>query len=219
MRLDFDGMAPMEAYRWLTATVTPRPIAWVSTRSAEGVDNLAPFSFFQVVSHAPPTMIVSISARSDGGEKDTLRNLRARGEAVVQLVSFDQGEAMNASAAGLPYGESEFARFDIQTQASERVAPPRVAAAAVAFECRLASIVPLAADDGTVPSHVAFLTVLLAHIDDAVLTDARHVDPARLDLIGRLGGNAYVRTRDLFQIERPQTERPKPAPPREPSPE
>ncbi len=201
MHIDFAALPAHEAYRWLTATVTPRPIAWVSTRSADGIDNLAPFSFFQVVCDAPPTLMLSIGLRPDGGEKDTLRNLRERGELVIHLVSAAQAETMSATAAAFPHGVSEFERCGVASAASERVAPPRVAASAVAFECRLAAIQPYPTD---APSHhLVFAEVLLAHIDDAAMTDARHVDPAKLDLIGRLGGAAYVRTRDVFQLKRP----------------
>ncbi len=201
MHIDFAALPAHEAYRWLTATVTPRPIAWVSTRSADGIDNLAPFSFFQVVCDAPPTLMLSIGLRPDGSEKDTLRNLRERGELVIQLVSASQAETMNATAAAFPHGVSEFERCGVVSAASERVAPPRVADCAVAFECRLAAIQPYAADAPT--HHLVFAEVLLAHIDDAAMVDARHVDPAKLDLIGRLGGAAYVHTRDVFQLKRP----------------
>lgn len=201
MRLDFAALGASEAYRWMTAAVTPRPIAWVSTRSADGVDNLAPFSFFQVVCDDPPTLMLSIGARADGGEKDTLRNLRERGELVIQLVSMAQADAMNATAAGFPHGVSEFERCGVASTPSERVAPPRVAGAAVAFECALASILPYPAAR---PSHhLVFAEVLLAHIDDAALGDARHIDPAKLDLVGRLGGSAYATTRDVFHLKRP----------------
>lgn len=201
MRLDFAALGGAEAYRWMVATVTPRPIAWVSTRSADGVDNLAPFSFFQIVCDAPPTLMISIGNRPDGGEKDTLRNLRERGELVIQLVSAAQADAMNATSAPLPRGVSEFAHCGIETAPSERVAPPRVADAAVAFECRLASILPYPAEAPN--HHIVFAEVLLAHIDEAVLADGRHVDPAKLDLVGRLGGAGYATTRDVFQLRRP----------------
>ena len=142
MRLDFSALPAMEAYRWLTATVTPRPIAWVSTRSADGIDNLAPFSFFQVVCDTPPTLMLSIGARGDGIEKDTLRNLRERGELTIQLVSAAQAETMNATAASFAHGVSEFERCGVAAIASERIAPLRVAGAMVAFECKLATIQP-----------------------------------------------------------------------------
>ncbi|WP_374440281.1 flavin reductase family protein [Pseudomonas panipatensis] len=202
MQLDFTQLAPADAYRWLASTVTPRPIAWVSSLSAEGQSNLAPFSFFQVISDEPPTLMVNTSIRDDGSVKDTLRNVRDTGQLVIHLVSAAQAEAMNTTAAWLPHGVSEIDTLGIATLASERVAPPRVAGAAVAFECELAQIQPYPADR---PScYLIFARVLLAHIDDAVLQDARHVDPARLDLIGRLGGSQYCRTRDTFSMIRPK---------------
>lgn len=201
MRLDFEALGAAEAYRWMIATVTPRPIAWVSTRSAKGVDNLAPFSFFQIVCDEPPTLMISIGNRPDGGEKDTLRNLRERGELVIQLVSVAQADAMNATSAALPHGASEFAHCGIEAVPAERVDVARVAGAAVAFECRLASILPYPAEAPN--HHIVFAEVVLAHIDEAVLADGRHVDPAKLDVIGRLGGAGYATTRDVFALKRP----------------
>lgn len=202
MRLDFTALGAAEAYRWLTATVTPRPIAWVSTRSAEGVDNLAPFSFFQVVCDAPPTLMLSISLRDDGSRKDTLRNAERSGELVIQLVSKAQAEAMNASSAMLPHDASEFVQAGIAGVPAERVAALRVVGAPVAYECRVADIMPYPA--GRPRHHLVFAEVLMAHVDDAVLADPRHVDPALLDLVGRLGGSLYATTRDTFSMTRPR---------------
>ncbi|KRV68097.1 MULTISPECIES: flavin reductase family protein [Pseudomonas] len=202
MQLDFSTLAPADAYRWLASTVTPRPIAWVSTLSAQGQGNLAPFSFFQVISDEPPTLMVNTSIRDDGSVKDTLRNVRETGQLVIHLVSAAQAETMNATAATLPHGVSEIEQAGIATLPSVRVAPPRVAGAAVAFECELAQIQPYPADK---PScYLIFARVLLAHIDDAVLRDERHVDPAKLDLVGRLGGTQYSFTRDTFSMIRPK---------------
>ncbi|SDG27626.1 NADH-FMN oxidoreductase RutF, flavin reductase (DIM6/NTAB) family [Pseudomonas benzenivorans] len=201
MLLDFARLTPLEAYRWLASTVTPRPIAWVSSLSLEGISNLAPFSFFQVISDEPPTLLVNIGSRDDGSLKDTLRNVQATGELVIQLVSFAQAEAMNASAAHLPHGISEFEHCGIASLAGERVAVPRVAGAAVAFECRLAEVLPY---PRPAPNcHLVFAEVLLAHVDDAVLNDKGRIDPHKLDLVGRLGGMAYTRTRDIFEMTRP----------------
>jgi flavin reductase (DIM6/NTAB) family NADH-FMN oxidoreductase RutF len=201
MQLDFSQLAPLDAYRWLASTITPRPIAWVSTLSKDGVSNLAPFSFFQIISDNPATLLVNINTRGDGQLKDTLRNVQDTGELVIHLVSFAQAEAMNASAALLPHGESEFEACGIATEPSLRVRPPRVQGASVAFECKLAEIQPYPRANPN--SHLVFAEVLLAHIDDAVLTNAGRVDPQRLDLVGRLGGSAYARTRDTFNMVRP----------------
>ncbi|QEY62477.1 flavin reductase family protein [Metapseudomonas lalkuanensis] len=201
MQLDFSRLAPLDAYRWLASTITPRPIAWVSTLSTDGVSNLAPFSFFQIISDNPATLLVNINTRGDGQLKDTLRNVQDTGELVIHLVSFEQAEDMNASAALLPHGESEFEACGIATEPSLRVRPPRVQGASVAFECKLAEIQPYPRANPN--CHLVFAEVLLAHIDDAVLTEAGRVDPQRLDLVGRLGGSAYTRTRDTFNMVRP----------------
>ncbi|HCL3182269.1 TPA: flavin reductase family protein, partial [Pseudomonas aeruginosa] len=147
MQLDFTTIAPAEAYRWLASTVTPRPIAWVSTLSAEGASNLAPFSFFQVISDEPPTLMVNVSLRDDGSLKDTLRNVQATGQLVIHLVGAAQAETMNATSAWLPHGVSEIETVGIPTVSSVRVAPPRIAAAAVAFECEVAEIKPYPAEN------------------------------------------------------------------------
>lgn len=201
MQLDFTRLAPLEAYRWLASTVTPRPIAWVSSLSADGISNLAPFSFFQVISDEPPTLMINIGTRDDGSLKDTLRNVQATGELVIHLVSCAQAEAMNASAAVLPHGVSEFERCAIASQPSQRVAPPRVAGASVAFECRVAQIQPY--PQAAPNCHLVFAEVLLAHVDESVLDDRGRIDPHKLDLVGRLGGMAYSRTRDTFEMQRP----------------
>lgn len=201
MQIDFSTLSPLEAYRWLASSVTPRPIAWVSTRSAAGIDNLAPFSFFQVISDQPPTLMVNVNLRGDGSPKDTLRNAQETGELVIQLVSHAHAEAMNASAALLAHEVSEFEHCAIATLAAERVAALRVAGAPVAFECRVAQIQPYPAQQPN--CHLIFAEVLLAHVDDAALNEQGRLDPQRLDLIGRLGGSQYCRTTEAFSMIRP----------------
>jgi flavin reductase (DIM6/NTAB) family NADH-FMN oxidoreductase RutF len=201
MQLDFAALTPLERYRWLASTITPRPIAWVSTLSPDGVSNLAPFSFFQVISDDPPTLMVNVNHRPDGSLKDTLINAQTSGELVIQLVSFAQAEAMNASSAQLPHEQSEFEQYAIASCASLKVKPPRVAGAAVAFECRVVQV--MAYPPQSPNCHLLFAEVLLAHIDDQVLNEQGRIDPARLDLIGRLGGASYCRTGESFDMQRP----------------
>ena len=201
MLLDFAQLRPREAYGWMISTILPRPIAWVSTIGATGRTNLAPFSFFQGVTANPPTlMFVPVNTR-DGRRKDTVRNIEAVPEFVVNLVSFELAEKMNASAAMLPYEESEFEAFGIASTPSEKVRPPRVAAAPVAFECRLERIVTLG--EGPLAANVIFGRILVAHVSDAVLGADGRPDADKLDLIGRMGGSAYTRTRERFELERP----------------
>jgi len=201
MRLDFATLAPRDAYQWMISTILPRPIAWVSTISAEGKTNLAPFSFFQGVCANPPTLMFVPVNNRQGGKKDTVRNIEALPEFVVNLVPRALAEQMNACSALLPYGESEFEKFGVVSAPSERVRPPRVAAAPVAFECRLLQVVNIG--EGPLAAHVIFGSILVAHVRDDVLGPNGKPDVAKLDLIGRLGGEAYTTTRDTFSIERP----------------
>ena len=200
MLLDFKTLPPAQAYQWLISTIVPRPIAWVSTVSPDGAANLAPFSFFNGVSARPPTLMFVPVTKVDATPKDTLRNIEATGEFVVNLVSADLAEKMSATAAMLPYGESEFARFDIAAAASTQVQPARVAAARVAFECTLHTIVKLGDAPGL--ANVVFGRILCAHVDDAVIGADGLADAGKLDLIGRMGGDDYCSTHDRFSIQR-----------------
>jgi flavin reductase (DIM6/NTAB) family NADH-FMN oxidoreductase RutF len=201
MLLDFSVLPPRDAYAWMISTILPRPVAWVSTQSAEGKTNLAPFSFFQGVTSNPPTlMFVPVNTR-DGVRKDTVRNIEQVPEFVVNLVSFALAEQMNATSAMLPYGESEFETFGIAAAASQRVRPPRVAAAPVAFECTLDRFVQIG--EGPLAANVVFGRIQLAHVSDSVLGDRGKPDPAKLDLIGRMGGETFTRTHERFDLKRP----------------
>jgi flavin reductase (DIM6/NTAB) family NADH-FMN oxidoreductase RutF len=201
MILDFTALEPKHAYNWMISTIVPRPIAWVSTISPEGRTNLAPYSFFQGVTANPPTlMFVPVNTR-DGNKKDTVRNIEAVPEFVVNLTSFALAEKMNATAALLPYGESEFEAFGIATAPSVLVKPPRVADAGVSFECTLHTILPIG--EGPLAANVVFGRIVRAHIRDDLLTPEGRIDPVKLDAIGRMGGEAYTRTRDTFELKRP----------------
>lgn len=201
MEIDFSRIAARDAYGWMASTIMPRPVAWVSTISAEGITNLAPFSFFQGVTSNPPTlMFVPVNTR-DGHKKDTVRNIEAVPEFVVNLVPFALAEAMNETAALMPYGESEFTAFGIEAKASLVVKAPRVALAPVAFECRLHSIVPIG--EGPLAANVVFGSIKHLYVADSVLDGSGQPDPLKLDLVGRMGGELYTRTKDLFAIKRP----------------
>ncbi len=201
MLLDFTALPPREIYPWLIGTIMPRPIAWVSTISVDGRTNLAPFSFFNGVCARPPTLMFSVANHPDGMKKDTVRNIEAVPEFVVNLVSFALAGQMSATSASLPYGVSEFEQGGITSVPSARVRPPRVAAAPVAFECVLDRIVQIG--EGPMAANVVFGRILLAHVSDTVPGSNGRPDPAKLDLIGRLGGDTYTRTRDIFSVERP----------------
>jgi len=202
MTIDFSTLAPRDAYAWMIHAITPRPIAWISTISSAGQTNLAPFSFFQGVCSRPPTLMFSGAINRQGLKKDTVVNIGQVPEFVVNIVPFALAEPMNLTAAPLPHGESEFEKFNIATAPSLKVRPPRVAAAPVAFECKLDRIVDFG--DGPSGSNVVFGTILCAHVAESVLGTDGQIDPHKLDTIGRMGGDNYVRTRELFTIVRPR---------------
>ncbi|HEY4302023.1 MAG TPA: flavin reductase family protein [Candidatus Didemnitutus sp.] len=201
MVLDFTTLPPRDSYGWLVSAITPRPIAWVSSMSSAGVTNLAPFSFFQGVCANPPTLLFVGANDRTGKKKDTVLNVEQVPEFVVNIVPFRLREPMNQTSASLPYGESEFEKFEIPTAPSSRVRPPRVAAAPVCFECRLDRIVRIG--EGPLSGNVVFGTIILAHVDDAILGADGRIDPQKLDTIGRMGGDLYTRTTDRFAIQRP----------------
>jgi flavin reductase (DIM6/NTAB) family NADH-FMN oxidoreductase RutF len=182
-------------YRILSSAVVPRPIAWVSTRSEAGVDNLAPYSFFTVASVDPPIVLF---APVDGAEglKDTPRNARDTGEFVVNIVTEDLAEAMNETSATLPAGESEFDHADLERAESVAVAPPRVADAPIAFECTLHDLVDVGG------STLVLGEVRHVHLDESVTTDGK-IDVDDVEAVGRLAGSVYARTTDRFSLERP----------------
>jgi flavin reductase (DIM6/NTAB) family NADH-FMN oxidoreductase RutF len=201
MQLDFSEISARNAYQWMIHTILPRPIAWVSTISLDGRTNLAPFSFFQGITANPPTlMFVPVNDRQ-GAKKDTVRNIELVPEFVVNLVSFSVAETMNRTSASLPYGESEFEKFGIAAAPSHRIRPPRVAAAPVAFECELDRIINIG--EGPLAANVVFGRILIAHFHPEVLAPDGLPDAAKLDLIGRMGGESYTTTHGAFLMKRP----------------
>lgn len=204
MYIDFTGLPARQAYFWLASTVTPRPVAWVSTVSASGQPNLAPFSFFQVVTHTPPTLMICPLANSDGSMKDTPANIEATGEFVVNLVPHALVEQMNQTSFGFERGVSEWEKAGLSGLASQKVAPRRVSGAPVAFECRTVGVTPYPADK---PScWIVLGEVVAAHIDPAILATNHQVDPDKLDLVSRMGADWYGRTKSDLNFELPRPE-------------
>jgi len=201
MLLDFEKLSPRESYPWLINAINPRPIAWVSTLSAGGKTNLAPFSFFQGVCASPPTLLFTGANDRTGKKKDSVVNVEQVPEFVVNVVPYALRDVMNQTSASLPHGESEFEKFHIATAPSSRVRPPRVAEAPVAFECKLDRIVRVG--EGPLAGNVVFGTVLCMHVSETVLGPDGRIDPHKLDTIGRMGGDYYTRTTELFTIKRP----------------
>ncbi len=190
--IDPAGLPEREVYLLLTSLVVPRPIAWVSTLAEDGTRNLAPHSYFNIVSSDPPVVHFTSS-----GEKDTLRNVRASGEFVVNIVTGDLAEQMNLTAADFPPGEDEFAWAGLEAAPSLIVKPPRVAAAKAALECRVHS--ELTIGIGT----MTFGEVVHVSADDDLFTDGR-IAAERLPAVGRLAGSGYIHVDRPFRMRRPR---------------
>lgn len=199
MRYDLGGLPERIAYKLLAATTVPRPIAWVVTQDAAGQRNAAPYSFFNVMGSAPPTVALGIMA-DPRGLKDTARNIRDTGEFVINLVPERLVQAMNLTAADAPPGVDELALAGLGAVPSAHVAPPRIADSPVAYECRLAQMVETGPDQVVVIGRV-----LAVHIEDRFLKDAAraHIDTPALDLVARGYGATYLRSRDSFELARP----------------
>ncbi len=200
MLFDFGKIPPRDGYKLLVSTVTPRPIAWISSRNAEGELNAAPFSFFNVFAGDPPVVGIGIGSHEPGRAKDTRRNIRETKEFVVNLVSEETAEAMNVTAIEFEREVNELAEADLETVPSVHLKAPRIAASPVSMECTLLQIVELGPDNGLVLGRV-----LAMHVrDDLVLDAAKHyIDTPNLKLIGRMHGTGwYARTSDRFLMER-----------------
>lgn len=189
------------AYQILSNLIVPRPIAFVSTESNLGVQNLAPFSFFMAGGSNPPSLCFSPTP-SRSGDKDTLRNIRETGEFVVNLVDHAMLHGMNATSATLPPDESEWPQSGFSASPSSVVKPPIVAETPAAFECRLFNIV----EHGEGPGAARYVIgeIVFAHLR-ADICDGDKVNPAALSMLARLGGDAYLATGDsrIFDLGRP----------------
>ncbi|HEX6287982.1 MAG TPA: flavin reductase family protein [Herpetosiphonaceae bacterium] len=199
MQIDPATLSEREIYKIMIGAVVPRPIAWVASLSAEGRPNLAPFSYFNVACTDPPMVLFCPQRRGDGSPKDTLRNIQATGEFVLHIVSEDLAETMNQTSADYPSELDEFAMVGLRALPGQLVAPPRVAEAAVAFECRVDQIVHVGSARG---GEVVIGRVMLIHLRDDVYQNGYIVLDA-LKPIARLAGNDYARVTDTFTLPRP----------------
>lgn len=193
---------PVNVYKLMVGLIVPRPIAFVSSLSGDGVRNLAPFSFFTAISANPPVICFSPMVRSsDGQRKDTLRNIEATREFVVNVVSEDFAERMNACAPEFPPDVDEFVVSGLTPVVSDLVKPPRVGESRISMECRLLQAVHIS--DKPLGGSIVLGEVLRFHIADEIVQDYK-IDPDLLRAIGRMGGPTYVRTTDRFDMMRPK---------------
>ncbi|MBI3288559.1 MAG: flavin reductase family protein [Elusimicrobia bacterium] len=201
MDIDPDTLPARDRYRLMIATILPRPIAWVSTVSPEGVPNLAPFSFFTGIAANPMTLCFAPVNDRNGKKKDTLINVEATRQFVVSVVGEENAAKMNQTSAPYPYGVSEFEKAGVTAAPATAVKPPRVAESPVSYECELVQIVRLG--EGPLAGNLVIGKVVRFHCDDRVFNGGaiRHQD---LRAIGRMGGAWYARTGDAFELPRPE---------------
>lgn len=199
-RLDDQPLEAGTLYRLLSGTICPRPMAWVATQDSQGNANLAPFSFFNVVSVNPPVLGFSPLQTPQGQSKDTVRNLSQVPECVVHLCGEALVEALNITSASLAPEEDEFALAGLEKATMPGIRVPRVAAAPVAFGCKLYDMIRFG--EQPMAGSLVLAEVVSIYIDDAVW-DGRHVDIEVLKPVGRLAGSDYIRCTDRFALERP----------------
>lgn len=206
-------LAHREFYNILISAVAPRPIAWVSSISASGQPNLAPFSFFNAVCAEPPLLAFAPGMRSPkksptsgepaGEPKDTLRNIRETKEFVINVVTYELAEAMNLTSGEYDASINEFEVGKLAPAPSKVVRPARVAESPVSFECKLHQILDF--NPSPEGGSLVIGEIVSIHVDDRHLKEGR-IDRNSLDLIGRMGGMQYTRTTQRFEIVRPKVE-------------
>jgi len=192
-----------ELHGYLLGAVAPRPIAFASTVDKQGNINLSPFSFFNVFSANPPIMIFSPARRGrDNTTKHTYQNVNEHPEVVINVVSHAMVEQMSLSSTEYEKGINEFVKSGFSEVRSEMVSPPRVKESPVSFECKVIEVRPLG--DGGGAGNLVICEVVMIHIEDRILTDGK-IDPNKIDLVGRMGGNWYSRASgdDIFEVAKP----------------
>jgi flavin reductase (DIM6/NTAB) family NADH-FMN oxidoreductase RutF len=200
--LDPAQIAANDIYKLMIGMIVPRPIAFVSSVDVAGVRNLAPFSYFTACSSRPPVVCFCTSVRSGPRPyKDTLENVRATGEFVVNIVSEEFATQMNMCSAEVPPEVDEFELSGLTPLASELVKPPRVAESKVQMECRLRQVIEVSDQPGG--GILVLGEVLRFHVLESLL-DGYKINPDKLNAIGRMGGPTYVRTHDRFDMPRPK---------------
>ena len=190
-----------ETHKLMIGSIVPRPIAFVSTQSKNGKNNVAPFSYFNGVCSKPPTIMFAPARRGwDGKEKDTLINIRETEEFVVNIVSESFAEKMVMCATDFDSDVDEFEISGLNTANSQKIKPPRVEEAKISFECKLNQIVEIG--DGSAGSgFVVIGTIVLFHLDDNIYDNGR-ILLNQLEPLGRIAGNWYTRSTDTLEIVR-----------------
>ncbi len=199
-----DGALPWQSiYKLMTGAIVPRPIGWISTVDADGIPNLAPYSFFNAVCSNPPTLLFCPAIRAkDHQRKDTLKNVIATREFVVNIVTEALAEAMNLTSGEYAADVNEFEVAGLTAAPSATVKPPRVAESPVHFECKLDQIVTIGETPGG--ASIVIGRIVHIHVADEVLIPPDKINVRKLQAVGRLSGTTYSRTNDFFDLRRPE---------------
>jgi flavin reductase (DIM6/NTAB) family NADH-FMN oxidoreductase RutF len=200
MKFDPSEMDAQRVYKLMAGVIVPRPIGWTSTITPDGRDNLAPFSFFMMITSSPPHIAISVGAR-DGETKDTLRNIRESGDFVINIVSADIGPQMAITAAEWPPEVNEFEKAGVTAVASDVVKARRVSESPANLECEARQIFPV----GGPPygAHLVIAEVVRIHLRDELLLERERIDLPNLHAVGRLTGDWYCSTDEQYQLLRP----------------
>ena len=203
MQIYPEQLDQQDAYKLINGGIVPRPIAWVSTVDQAGNINLAPYSFFNGVGSNPLALCFSVmhAAARPEGRKDTLHNIQATRQFVVNIVSEPLAEAMNITAADFPPGVSELAAAGLEAAPGVAVSVPRVAAAAISYECELYTLVPVGEGPGSATIIVG--KIVLVHVRDDLIDNRYRIDHQALQPIARLSGNDYAYVHEVFSMLRP----------------
>jgi flavin reductase (DIM6/NTAB) family NADH-FMN oxidoreductase RutF len=200
--LDASALDVRETYKLMTSGVIPRPIAFVSTLNENGTVNLAPFSYFNAVASAPPTIMLAITYKSDGSKKDTLLNIERSREFVVNSVSEWMAEPMNQCSAEYPHGVSELEKVGLHSIPSDVIAPPRVKESPFHMECKLHTTIAVG-NGGAGSSTLVLGEVVKFHVYKPAYQNGK-ILPEELKPLSRLGGTSYGTLGDLFDLDRPK---------------
>lgn len=196
-------MPTPKLHGYLQGAVGPRPIAFASTLDEQGRPNLSPFSFFNLFSSNPATLIFSPNRRvRDNTTKHTLENARKTGEVVINVVNYNIVQQASLSSVEYPEGVNEFTKAGLTQLASEMVKPFRVKESPVQFECKVNDIIELGQEGGA--GNLIICEILVMHIDDSILNANGVIDPRKIDLVARMGGDWYTRAAEgLFEVAKP----------------
>jgi flavin reductase (DIM6/NTAB) family NADH-FMN oxidoreductase RutF len=203
LTIDPKEVSTVKLQGYLQSAIGPRPIAFASTLDTNGKSNLSPFSFFNVFSANPPILVFSPARRvRDNSIKHTLINCQETKQVVINVVNFDMVQQMSLSSTEYADGINEFIKAGLTPLPSDVVKPYRVAESPVQFECKVNEIIALGTEGGA--GNMIVCEVVKIHINEAVLDQNWVIDPVKIDLVSRLGGNWYSRAnKGLFEVEKP----------------